>query len=302
MSELENVCCTLCGKENSFVLVKSNGYNIVRCDDCGINYVNPRPKSEVLSDMVDEQTFKDTNNKVAVNAKNHTASAKGLLLVAQEELEHIHQYKKSGRLLDVGCGIGHLVKTARDSGWDAFGIEPSKERVEFGKEYFNIPIKKSTLEEYVPDVNEKYDVICMYNALSHLRDPLVCFQNISQMLVSDGLLVMRSGNKGDVTSAEQAKFWLDPWDAPNHLYWFSQKSVHLLAEKFDLKIISTLEKTYMEIAMSKSHLAKPGGAPMWIKRLFYSIPLLPRFFLILYNFTKGKKDQSRSVLYFLSHA
>ncbi len=295
--QLESVSCNLCGKKLARLIAVENDYQIVRCLSCGLNYLNPRPKQVEQEAMIDSQQFQDMNDDVIVDMTEHLKGTRGLLLMAKHRMDIIENYSEVGSLLDVGCGIGHLVKVARDRGWKAIGVEPSADRAAFGRQTFDIPIVESSLEDF--SSSQTFQVISLFNVLSHLRNPLEALKNLVNNLDPDGIMVLRTGNKGEIATAEQAAMWKDPWGAPDHLYWFSDQSIRKLCERLGLTILAQKSSSRMEIALRRGNLAKPGGAPFWIKTIFYYLPILPKIALPIYNRTLGKKDQSRSNLYIL---
>ncbi len=295
--ELESVSCNLCGKSHSTPVAEENGYQIVRCSSCGLNYLNPRPQQQEQEAMIDSQQFQSLNEEVIVDMTEHLKGTKGLLMMAKRRMDIIETHSEGGSLLDVGCGIGHLVKVARDRGWKATGVEPSAERASFGRKTFDIPIVESSLEDF--NSSQTFQVISLFNVLSHLRNPLRALENLVNNLDPDGIMVIRTGNRGEISSPDEAAMWKDPWGVPDHLYWFSDQSIKKLCELLDLNIVAKKSSSRMEIALRKGNLAKPGGAPFWIKKIFYYVPLLPAIALFLYNHTIGKNDQSRSNLYVL---
>ena len=38
----------------------------------------------------------------------------------------IAKYSKPGKVLDVGCAAGFILRGFKDSGWDVYGIEPNE--------------------------------------------------------------------------------------------------------------------------------------------------------------------------------
>ena len=48
--------------------------------------------------------------------------------------------KKSGKILDIGCGTGEFLGTMKNAGWDTLGLEPSEDAQKQGKENFGLEI------------------------------------------------------------------------------------------------------------------------------------------------------------------
>jgi SAM-dependent methyltransferase len=88
---------------------------LVRCDDCGMVYVDALPDADSHEQRVGESL---------VYTDDQLAKREFFRRRAHELLEAIARRQgRPGRLLDVGCGIGTELEIARERGWQATGIE-----------------------------------------------------------------------------------------------------------------------------------------------------------------------------------
>ncbi len=53
----ETVACNLCGSEEYSQRHVVRGYTIVRCDDCGLTFLNPRPVAGELATIYDTADY-----------------------------------------------------------------------------------------------------------------------------------------------------------------------------------------------------------------------------------------------------
>ncbi|GBF08530.1 putative S-adenosylmethionine-dependent methyltransferase [Aeropyrum pernix] len=101
--------------------------------------------------------------------------------------------KEDIRWLDIGCGLGYLVKEAMEEGIDAYGIEISdyalrnaiiKERVKLGS-ITDIPFE-----------DEYFDVVSAFDVLEHIhpRDTFKALSEIHRVLKPKGILIMTTPN------------------------------------------------------------------------------------------------------------
>jgi len=58
-------------------------------------------------------------------------------------LRFIRPYKKSGRILDVGCGKGYFLLACRTLGYEVEGLDISAEAAAFAGRHFQIPVQVS---------------------------------------------------------------------------------------------------------------------------------------------------------------
>lgn len=76
----------------------------------------------------------------------------------------------SGRVLDVGCGSGHLSTTLFDLGATRIdGVEPSQRNVAYARQHFpRVNIFAGPIEEFTPDTT--YQLILAILSLNHVDD------------------------------------------------------------------------------------------------------------------------------------
>jgi SAM-dependent methyltransferase len=98
-----------------------------------------------------------------------------------------------GRLLDVGCGAGHLLALARDAGWDVAGVDPSAEGCTRAAGRYGFRVTASSLEAAgMPDA--MFDVVTLVNVLDQAPDPALLLAAARRTLRPGGLLVVRVPN------------------------------------------------------------------------------------------------------------
>jgi len=107
-----------------------------------------------------------------------------------------------GRLLDVGCGAGHLMALARAAGWEVVGVEPSRQacaaaRARYGLEPLAAPLEEADLPQ------ASFDVVTLVNVLDQAPDPVRLLAEARRVLGPEGLLVIRVPN-GDFHRAAWA--------------------------------------------------------------------------------------------------
>lgn len=97
--------------------------------------------------------------------------------------------KIKGKILDVGCGKGLLLRNffERHNGWELYGIEPSRNAINFHKTILpNANIHQGGFETS-PFKENDYDLVVSNGVLEHVADPLKFLAFLSKNLNDDGL-------------------------------------------------------------------------------------------------------------------
>lgn len=99
---------------------------------------------------------------------------------------------RSGRLLDVGCGLGWVVLEANKRGFSALGIDQAKPYVTLGKKHLKVDLRVSDLEHF--HSNKKFDVLVLKHVLEHIKDADKFLKKANQLLNNNGVLLVACPN------------------------------------------------------------------------------------------------------------
>ena len=100
--------CPLCGTKSHSPWGIENNYNCVRCNECGILYVNPRPSSQHIDKAVQLGVHRaEQLDVVGTRIASKVATYKTLISsIFQDVILH----GKPISWLDVGAGLGNWLK------------------------------------------------------------------------------------------------------------------------------------------------------------------------------------------------
>ena len=136
-----------------------------------------------------------------------------------------------GRVLDVGCGRGHLLTAMARRGWECYGTEVSAFR---GDERLETPgpgritVWRGALED-LPLEDACFDAVSIWHVLEHVNDPSSTLRTIARILKPGGVLALAVPNYSSVQRIVFGRHWFH-LDCPRHLYHFRK---HLLLEWLD---------------------------------------------------------------------
>lgn len=211
---------TLCTGE-----IKSRGKHakIWICRNGGLIFQEPSfSKNELVeaySDSKDERYFEQFEQR------------KNLFV---RSLARIEKYKNSpGRLLDVGSGPGLFVWVAKQAGWEASGLDPSRWAVKEAKKRFGVKVRQGAFEDFKARP-ESFEVITMWNVLEHFIDPVKALLRARQFLKKDGILALTTININSWFAKLLGRYW--PWLIRVHLWYFTPETLKRMLEKTGYRV------------------------------------------------------------------
>lgn len=232
---MNKILCNLCQSEKYRLMYNVNGYDIVKCEVCGLVYLNPQPSPEELEEIYSKQQI--VYNGAGEDGflsyiNNKPATIK--LLGYDKRLADIENYIDKGKILDIGCAGGFFLDYAKSQGWDTYGIEISSWAFDIAKNKLGLNIYNRTLREIAfPD--NHFDVITMYDILEHTNDPMSELQEVYRVLKPQGLLVINLPNIDSLLARINKSNWIK-LDPPQHLYHFTPRTIRQLLAKAGFRV------------------------------------------------------------------
>jgi SAM-dependent methyltransferase len=271
---MECVDCNLCGSKRTETVLTQRDlsvstsvreFTVVKCSDCGLIYLNPRPTPAEISSFYPSEYYgvqhekKKTTLEMAWKSFSkkikrwimedyygyprrsppslRTHFRKWLLL---PEVVHLKINQKSilpflgeGKLLDVGCGPGVNLSRFKDYGWETYGVEFSplaaeQARKKTGSRVFEGDLLSAGFKD------RYFDVVFFSHSLEHMYDPKNMLQETRRILKDNGRLIVCVPNAGCWEAKIFSRWWI-PWDLPRHLYHFDRVTLNDLLERTGFK-------------------------------------------------------------------
>jgi 2-polyprenyl-3-methyl-5-hydroxy-6-metoxy-1,4-benzoquinol methylase len=137
-------------------------------------------------------------------------------------------YISGGRLLEVGCGSGKMLKGMSDLGWQVEGIDFDPMAVENSR-LKGLKVGTGSLEDQQYPENW-FDAITMSHVIEHVHDPLGLLKECRRILKPGGCLSLVTPNINSAGHRIYGRSWfhLDP---PRHLRIFTVSSLETLLQK-----------------------------------------------------------------------
>ena len=235
---LEHVPCALCGADDSETVYEAQ-YDrekdvdliqkfrasgdellidrLVKCRRCGLQYVNPRLRGDLILTSYTEGEDETYVSQLAARERTFTA--------ALADIERLAGGR--GRLLDIGTAAGAFVAAAVRRGWDAEGCEPNRWLGAWGSRHYGIRIRQGSLfeQDYAP---ASFDVITLWDVIEHTPDPRAVLERCRTLLKPGGLLIVNYPDIGSWIARALGRRWL--FLTSVHLWYFDRTTIARLME------------------------------------------------------------------------
>ena len=227
----ELINCPLCNSLDSRLMFKApvqnhqkgifsfDEWNIVKCANCDLVYVNPRITEEVnfafyqFTIMGDQ---KNVNDYFITAEKFHTSKWDRMVRVIQT-------YQDEGCILDVGCGNGAFLLCARSKGYHVFGEDVSTFFINLCHNSYDLDVFLGSLEDLHLPV-KSFDVITCFDVIEHSRNPKKLINEIQKILKPNGILVLSTHDIGSFGARFYGKKWRMIYPI-GHLLYFSKNTI-----------------------------------------------------------------------------
>src|SRR3990172_6416454 len=115
--------CRFCKSTDYKVLFIKYGYEVAKCNECGLTFLNFDPDNEFFSNYYAEDFFNDPGIKHAYS--DYEKEAESLKKSFKSRIAILSKYQSNGTLLDIGCATGAFMEVT-SSRWDVYGIDVSE--------------------------------------------------------------------------------------------------------------------------------------------------------------------------------
>lgn len=97
---------------------------------------------------------------------------------------------KGPKILDIGCGAGHLMNIIKSKEKNVYGVEPDKKLVRLSKKlYGRLPIYKRSISN-IDKINYKFNTITMIDVLEHIKNDTKALKLIKERMRKNGKLII----------------------------------------------------------------------------------------------------------------
>jgi len=243
--------CPVCACKEAEFYVEKNSHKVYKCPECDVLFVWPTPGN--LNAVYSERYFKtDADAKVFgyIDYEKDKESTKGTFTVY---LKIIENYRRPGKIFDVGAATGYFLDIAKSRNWDTAGIDiseyASSVSAQKGHKAFAGLLKDM-------DVGDGYDAVTMWDVFEHVEDPQEYMKKTNRILNMGGICAVNTIDKNSLWAKSMGKRWhlIIP---PEHIFFYSKNSLKKLFEDNGFEILEIKK------------IGKKFGLPYIFKMLYH---------------------------------
>ena len=198
-----------------------------------------------------------------------------------------------GRLLEVGCGSGRMLKAMAERGWSAEGVDFDPNAVTNARQKGLTVHLGSLADQHFPD--NTFDAIVMSHVIEHVPDPLVLLLECQRILKSGAILISVTPNTSSFGHQVFRSSWLH-LDPPRHLYLLNSRIFLKMAKSAgftEANVLTTIRDANGLMIASRAIRNKTGyrmGQPETVlTRLWGRGMQLVEWFLLKFNRNVGEE-------------
>jgi len=235
VDDRESVRCNFCHADNFEVLVRDGRdrrhhlpgeFRMVKCRECGLAYLNPRPTASALAAYYPPDYSPYTQRGLF---------GKLTRWLRQREAAALRRSLPSGaEVLEVGCAAGDLMIPMRDAGLRVTGVELSDHAATIARTRHNLDVHTGALAD-APLAGRTFDAVIMRNVIEHVPDPKGDLEKAASLLRPGGLLSLRTDNVASSDARLFRALWYG-FDFPRHLTLFSPQTLTAFVQSAGLEV------------------------------------------------------------------
>ncbi len=225
--------CPICQSDKSRPERVLNSIDLMKCGNCDFVY------ADIKDDYIEKMNSDNADGASSAYEDQQTFID---VLWFQRIVHKFTKVKGRGKVLDVGCGNGLLLKCFVEFGWDCYGVDLSpwsrKYSDLYGFNFIQGKLENLRLEE------NSFDLIVSTSTLEHIAQPLLHVEEVARLLKPGGIgyFVGIPNYRSISIVLGLSRFYSNT--PPGHVNYFTTKTARTLSRFLKTPIQGVTVKTY----------------------------------------------------------
>jgi SAM-dependent methyltransferase len=213
---MSNKFCPVCGSNESRKERVVNRVDLLKCRQCGFVFAN------IKDEIIVETNSRRSDRTAAIYEKIQSFLD---TIWFQRIARRMTAKLGSGKILDVGCGNGRLLKSFIELGWEAYGVDLSPWSKKYADTYGFTLFYNSIEEASLP--KEYFELVLSTSVMEHVARPYEHVVAMLEVLKPGGILYFAGiPNYGKITKG--LKIAYIKYNPPSTVNFFTAKSMKTL--------------------------------------------------------------------------
>lgn len=205
-------------------------YTIVRCNGCGLYFLNPMPTESYLTSLYPTTyySYQDFYDKEMGVLKKLYKNF--LVKIGTKD----PKFATPGRILDVGCGSGQFLFKMKKQGWKVSGVEVSENAAKLGNELEQLDIYNGNIVD-AKFAADSFDYVRSNHSFEHITNPHEVLDEMYRVLKPGGKLMIGVPNIESFNARVFKRYW---WylGAPVHTFNYSVATLSKMLQQHGFKV------------------------------------------------------------------
>jgi 2-polyprenyl-3-methyl-5-hydroxy-6-metoxy-1,4-benzoquinol methylase len=236
-----DVVCNVCGAAipgTQPPVWHKDGFDVVRCRDCGLVFRRELPEPVELSEIYADAYFRRPEDDPGGQGYDDYLAEEELhRLNAALRVRRLSTVVAPGRLFDVGAAAGFFLDEARTAGWSPEGVDVSPAMSRYGREQLGLDVVTGSFAD-VERPEGAYAAVTMWDYIEHAIDPVGDLRHAAALLGPGGVLALSTGDVRSLVARVSGSRWhlLTPH---HHNFYFSPDTLRRACARAGLQVLST---------------------------------------------------------------
>lgn len=254
---LELINCPNCRSSNHVPWATELGYVTVRCLQCALLYVNPRPTLDVVASAVTT----GMHGHEDVSARRVGSKVRRYRRLLGVLFSDLWTNGRPISWLDVGAGYGEVVEAVMalaPPGSVIEGLEPMRPKA-LRAQARGLPVTQAWLSAD----HARVDVVSLVDVFSHIPDFGAFLEDIRSVLRPGGELFLETGNLADVSIRDE---FPNELGLPDHLVFAGEPQVQAFLKRAGFEIVRIQRLRFDDLLQfAKNIVKKVLGRPVLLR-------------------------------------
>lgn len=265
--------CPLC-KSTETVLFHDKVWSlengkVYQCKDCDLTFIYPIMTAEETAIF-----YKNFNKHLMARGVTLSVNTEETHLAGKRDAEERFNvvgrfFSSKKKVLDIGSSTGAFLELIGSVGAECYCVEPSDDNRKYCERF----VERSYCDVGDIESSERFDVICSFHVLEHIKDPFSFLRMCSEHLNRKGFIIIEVPNIEDpLLSLYNCTAFKNFYFQPMHPYIYSLKTLRYVFGWAGLKEVEIIFHQRYGLDNHLAWLSKgtPRGDPS-LEMLFSSV-------------------------------